>query len=86
MNQESSSEDLLSTIDKLWCESFHGLLSTHSVKFTGYPFGSVVPICRDSKGNPLLMISHLAQHTRNIDADPHCSLTLMQADHTDVLQ
>jgi hypothetical protein len=86
MNQESSSEDLLSVIGKLWSESFHGILSTHSIKFTGYPFGSVAPICRDGRGNPLLMISHLAQHTRNLDADPHCSLTLMQSDHADVLQ
>lgn len=86
MNQESSTEDLLPTIGKLWSESFHGTLSTHSVKFAGYPFGSVVPICRDGQGIPLLLISHLAQHTRNLDRDPRCSLTLMQSNHTDVLQ
>ncbi|MEJ2692465.1 MAG: pyridoxamine 5'-phosphate oxidase family protein [Candidatus Thiodiazotropha sp.] len=86
MNQDSSTEDLLQIIGKLWSESFHSLLSTQSLKYAGYPFGSLVPLCRDSLGNPLMMISHLAQHTRNLDADPHCALTMIQPNHTDVLQ
>ncbi len=86
MNRMSSSEDLAQTISELWSESFHALLSTHSVKFEGYPFGSLLPICRDGQGNPLLMISHLAQHTRNLDSDPRCSLTLVRSNHADVLQ
>lgn len=86
MNQVSSQEDVLQTAGHLWSGSFHGLLSTQSVKFTGYPFGSLLPICRDAQGRPLLMISHLAQHTRNLDADPRCSLTLVHSGHTDVLQ
>lgn len=86
MNQESSTEDLLQIISKTWSESFHSMLSTQSVKYAGYPFGSLVPLCRDSRGNPLMMISHLAQHTRNLDADPHCALTMVQPNHADVLQ
>jgi hypothetical protein len=86
MSKMSSGEDLVQTISELWSESFHGLLSTHSVKFEGYPFGSLLPICRDGQGNPLMMISHLAQHTRNLDADPRCSLTLVRSNHADVLQ
>jgi heme iron utilization protein len=86
MNQASPSEDLQQTIGELWSGSFHGLLSTHSVKFEGYPFGSLLPICRDSQGNPLMMISHLAQHTRNLDSNPRCSLTLTAQNHADVLQ
>jgi putative heme iron utilization protein len=86
MNQNSSSEDSHQEISDLWNETFHCLLSTHSVKYPGYPFGSVLPICRDSQGWPLLMISHLAQHTRNLDADPHCSFTLVQSNHNDVQQ
>lgn len=85
MNQ-TSPDDLVQTIGSFWSESFHGLLSTHSVKFKDYPFGSLLPICRDSRGNPLMMISHLAQHTRNLDSNPHCSLTLVQSTHADVLQ
>ena len=86
MNRTSSSEELTSTVDELWSEAFHGLLSTHSVKYEGYPFGSLLPICRDAQGLPLLLISHLAQHTRNIDKDPRCSLTLVRQNHADVLQ
>ena len=86
MNNETSAEDLIHAVHRLWSESFHGLLSTHSIKFQGYPFGSLLPICRDQKGHPLLLISHLAQHTRNLDADPHCSLTLSETGEGDIQQ
>jgi putative heme iron utilization protein len=86
MNNESSSDDLLQGINKLWTESFSGLLSTHSLKFPGYPFGSLLPICRDPKGNPLLLISDLAQHTRNLDNNPLCSLTFNEPGDGDVQQ
>ena len=86
MNQGSLSEDLLQELRQLWTESFHCLLSTHSTKYEGYPFGSLLPICRDGKGNPLMLISHLAQHTRNLDDDPHCALMLTKGDHADVQQ
>jgi putative heme iron utilization protein len=86
MKQISSSEEIGQTISELWFEGFHGLLSTHSVKFEGYPFGSLLPICRDVQANPLLLISHLAQHTQNLDKDPRCSLTLIRSEHADVLQ
>jgi hypothetical protein len=86
MNNETSSEDLLQSINRLWNESFSGLLSTHSIKFPGYPFGSLLPICRDPKGNPLLLIAHLAQHTRNLENNPLCSLTLSESGSGDVQQ
>jgi putative heme iron utilization protein len=86
MNQIPSRENTGQTIGRLWFESFHGMLSTHAVKFAGYPFGSLLPICRDAQANPLLLISHLAQHTQNLDKDPRCSLTLIRSEHADVLQ
>jgi putative heme iron utilization protein len=86
MNKETSSEELIQDIHILWSESFHGLLSTHSVKYPGYPFGSLLPICRDPQGYPLLLIAHLAQHTRNLDANPLCSLTLSEKGDGDVQQ
>lgn len=86
MNTESSTEELLNDIYRLWSGSYHGLLSTHSVKYQGYPFGSLIPFCRDTKGNLLLLISHLAQHTRNLEHDPHCSLTLTEQGDGDVQQ
>ncbi|MEW8029477.1 MAG: pyridoxamine 5'-phosphate oxidase family protein [Candidatus Thiodiazotropha sp.] len=86
MNTESSTEELLHDINKLWSQSYHGLLSTHSVKYQGYPFGSLLPFCSDTKGNLLLLISHLAQHTRNLEHDPRCSLTLTEQGDDDVQQ
>ena len=50
------------------------VLSTHSARFTGYPFGSMTPFVLDHDGNPLILISTLAEHTKNIKHDPHVSL------------
>lgn len=57
----------------------HGVLSTQSLKLPGYPFGSVLPYCLDATGQPLALISGLAQHTRNLAADAKCCLTLIPA-------
>ncbi|WP_316367891.1 HugZ family pyridoxamine 5'-phosphate oxidase [Candidatus Thiodiazotropha sp. CDECU1] len=86
MNTESSTEELLQDIGRIWSESYHGILSTHSLKYQGYPFGSLLPICRDTKGNLMLLISHLAQHTRNLENDPRCSLTIIEQGGGDVQQ
>lgn len=53
-----------------------GILSTHSLDVPGYPFGSVTPYSLDKKGRPVILISDLAQHTKNIEADPKISLTI----------
>ena len=39
-----------------------------------FPFTSVVPYCLDGAGRPVLLISDLAQHTKNIQANSHVSL------------
>ena len=54
-----------------------GVLSTISVKLEGYPFGSVVPYSLDQEGNAVVLISTIAQHTKNISADPRCSLMIL---------
>jgi len=51
-----------------------GVLSTTSLKFAGYPFGSVVPFVLDQSAAPVILISRLAEHTRNLAADGRCSL------------
>jgi len=63
--------------DLLLQESF-GVLSTMSLDVPGYPFGSVTPYCVDDECRPLIYISHIAQHTRNIIADPRVSLTVVE--------
>ncbi len=60
-----------------------GVLSTLSVRMEGFPFGSVAPYALDHAGRPLLLISTLAEHTRNIDADARVSL-IVQPFSTDM--
>ena len=40
----------------------------------GFPFGSVVPYALDEQGRPLILVSDIAQHTRNLLADPRASM------------
>ncbi|HEY4031541.1 MAG TPA: pyridoxamine 5'-phosphate oxidase family protein [Caulobacteraceae bacterium] len=40
----------------------------------GAPYVSLVLVAFDADGSPLLLLSRLAQHTRNLLADPRCSL------------
>jgi putative heme iron utilization protein len=53
-----------------------GVLSTHSVEVEGYPFGSITPFVINYDGEPTLLISHIAQHTRNIRHNNKVSLTV----------
>ena len=55
-----------------------GALSTLSRRHAGHPFGSVMPYAPDDRGAPLLLISSMAMHTQNLEADPRASLLLMQ--------
>ena len=52
----------------------YGVLSTLSKKFDGYPFGSITPYLADHDGSLLILISTLAEHTKNILHDPRVSL------------
>jgi heme iron utilization protein len=52
----------------------HGILSTISNKFAGYPFGSVTPFILGHDGQPIILISTIAEHTKNIIANPKVSL------------
>ncbi|CAK9146088.1 unnamed protein product [Ilex paraguariensis] len=42
----------------------------------GYPFGTLVDFAPDSMGHPLFSFSPLAIHTRNLLADPRCTLVV----------
>lgn len=52
----------------------YGALSTLSKKFDGHPFGSITPYLVDHDGSLLILISELAEHTKNIRHDPRVSL------------
>ena len=55
-----------------------GMLSTLSRRHPGHPFGSVMPYAPDPKGAPLLLISSMAMHTQNLEADARASLLATQ--------
>nr|GEZ39357.1 FMN-binding split barrel [Tanacetum cinerariifolium] len=42
----------------------------------GYPFGSLVDFATDAMGHPIFSFSPLAIHTRNLLADPRCTLVV----------
>jgi heme iron utilization protein len=70
-------------VQQLLRHSYQGVLSTHSVQLQGYPFGSVVPFCLDKQGRAVILISDLAQHTKNLKQDGRCSL-LVFAESDDI--
>jgi len=57
-----------------------GSLSTHSRKFAGFPFGSVMPYAPDDLGRPVFFISSMAMHTQNLHQDARASLLITQPD------
>lgn len=57
-----------------------GVLSTHSAKFDGYPFGSVAPFVLSHDCQPIILISNIAEHTKNIVANPKVSLLVFAGD------
>src|SRR5690349_11400116 len=79
MKQENAARTLLLQ------ESF-GVLSTVSIDLPGYPFGSVTPYSTDRMCRPILYISHIAQHTKNIVADSRVSLTIVEKSASDDVQ
>lgn len=62
----------------------YGALCTLSKKFNGHPFGSIVPYLVDRDGSLLILISSLAEHTRNIQLDPRVSLVTHSQDSPDI--
>jgi heme iron utilization protein len=64
---------------QLFLQQSFGVLSTISLDVPGYPFGSITPYCVDRQGRPIIYISRIAQHTRNILADSRVSLTVFES-------
>lgn len=52
------------------------VLSTHLARVPGHPYGSLVLYATAPDASPLLLLSDLADHTRNLKADDRAALTL----------
>jgi putative heme iron utilization protein len=57
-----------------------GVLATLSARRDGWPFASVAAYALSDAGEPLLLLSRLAEHTRNLQADARASLLVQ--DHS----
>jgi putative heme iron utilization protein len=57
-----------------------GTLATASRRHAGHPFASVMPYALDASGRPLFLISAMAMHTQNLEADARTSLLVTQPD------
>lgn len=55
-----------------------GALATTSLRLASHPYASVVPYITDHQANPIVLISRLAEHTKNIGADDRVSLLLYE--------
>jgi hypothetical protein len=73
-------------VRKLVREARHGLLSTNGLEPAGIPYGSLVPVASTGAGEPVLLISHLAQHTKNLVADGRASLLVLEPTEGDPQQ
>jgi heme iron utilization protein len=60
-------------------------LSTVAVDSGGVPFGSLVAHAVDGLGRPLLCLSDLAEHSRNLTADPRASVLVTESGDGDPL-
>jgi len=56
-----------------------GVLATLSVRRDGWPFTSVVPYALTDDGEPILLLTDLAEHTKNVRADARASLFIQDS-------
>ncbi|MDP3638781.1 MAG: pyridoxamine 5'-phosphate oxidase family protein [Azonexus sp.] len=54
-------------------------LATQFTLMTGYPYATVIPNVLDEQHRPILLISALAEHTKNLLADPKVSISVTKS-------
>lgn len=65
-------------------ETAHAVLASHSTQLPGYPYATAVPLVVDEQHRPLLLISALAEHTKNLLADSRSSLAVTERDQANI--
>lgn len=66
-------------------ESSFGTLATHSTQLPGYPYASALPFVPDDMHRPVFLLSRLAEHTANLQADARTSLMVFRQKESSVL-
>jgi hypothetical protein len=65
-------------------EAPHAILSTHSTQLPGFPYGTAIPLVLDELNQPVLLISALAEHTKNLLADSRASIAIVEPGKSNV--
>lgn len=63
-----------------------GTLATHSREPRGFPYPTALPFALTARHLPMLLISHLAEHTRNLHADARAGFLVAHAGEGGVLE
>ena len=69
----------------LLAKARHGVLATVAREPEGWPFASLVAVACDTQRRPLLLLSRLAEHTKNLEIDGRASLLLSDPAASDPL-
>src|SRR5579885_2609522 len=67
-------DDAASTCRALARRARFGALATVARDPAGWPFATLVAVAFDGRGRPLLLLSRLAEHTKNLEACDRASL------------
>ncbi|MGC6488124.1 MAG: HugZ family protein [Planctomycetota bacterium] len=68
-----TSDDLVE-VRALFARETHGVLCTGHALAAGWPYGSLVPYALLDDGDVAVFVSDIAEHTRNLTADPRATL------------
>jgi heme oxygenase (biliverdin-IX-beta and delta-forming) len=71
------------TLRELLRSERYGTLATISARRGGWPFASLTAYALTALGEPLLLLSELAEHTRNLRNDPRVSLLVYDSSTLD---
>jgi putative heme iron utilization protein len=62
-----------------------GTLATHAREPQGFPYPTLLPFAPDARHRPVILVSRLAEHTRNLQDDPRAGFLVAQTGDGDVL-
>jgi heme iron utilization protein len=77
--------DLCSAIHLVHRTTF-GALATQAARMPGYPFATALPFVPDEAHRPVFLLSGLAEHTKNLIANPQASLLVTDLHEANVLE
>jgi len=62
-----------------------GTLATHSRQPQGFPYPTILPFALDARHRPTILVSRLAEHTRNLEGDARAGFLVADAPDGNVL-